>query len=117
MRSENLVVNVLLELQFLLQGLQAVLGIHSPQHLILQLPLGITIVDVQLGGRTEEEGGGRGEQRCSLTEAYRREIKHSSWCDQRQEIFFWEKSCSSSDRPVGGASSQRDLRQSSGKTH
>lgn len=83
MRSENLVVNVLLELQFLLQGLQAVLGIHSPQHLILQLPLGITVVDVQLGGRTEEEEeGGRREQKCSLTGAYRREIKRSSQCDQ-----------------------------------
>lgn len=41
MKSEYLAVDVLLELQFLLQGLQAVLGVHSPQHLILQLPLGI----------------------------------------------------------------------------
>jgi len=40
-KSGNLVVDVLLELQFLLHGLQAVLGVHSPQRLILQLPLGI----------------------------------------------------------------------------
>lgn len=40
-KSRNLVVDVLLELQLLLQGLQAVLGVHSPQHLVLQLLLGI----------------------------------------------------------------------------
>lgn len=54
MKSGNLVVDVLLELQLLLQGLQAVLGVHSPQHLILQLPLGISQVYFQLE-RTHEE--------------------------------------------------------------
>lgn len=54
MKSRNLVVDVLLELQLLLQGLQAVLGVHSPQHLILQLPLGISQVYFQLKRRHEE---------------------------------------------------------------
>lgn len=40
-KSRNLVVDVLLELELLLHGLQAVLSVHSPQHLVLQLLLGI----------------------------------------------------------------------------
>lgn len=55
MKSENLVEDVLLELQLLLQGLQAVLGVHSPQHLVLQLLLGIGQVSVQLGENRREE--------------------------------------------------------------
>lgn len=41
LRSSNLIVDVLLELQLLLHGLQAVLCVHSLQHLILQLLPGI----------------------------------------------------------------------------
>ena len=46
--STNLAVDVFLELQLLLQSLQAILSIHSPQHLFLQLSLGIGQVKVQL---------------------------------------------------------------------
>lgn len=53
-RSTNLGVDVLLELQLLLQGLQAVLCIHPPQHLVLQLLLCIGKAAVQLGEKTEK---------------------------------------------------------------
>lgn len=60
-RSTNLSVDVLLELQLLLQGLQAVLCVHPPQHLILQLLLRIGQANVQLGDRRGEKT----ENKCS----------------------------------------------------
>jgi hypothetical protein len=50
-REPHLSVDVLLELQFFLEGLQAVLSVHSPQHLILKLLLSIAQTCLQLRDR------------------------------------------------------------------
>lgn len=47
--TELLAVDVLLEVQLLLQGLQPVLSIHSSQHLILKLLLGLAQGCLELG--------------------------------------------------------------------
>lgn len=51
----HLAVNVLLEFKLLLQGLQAVLGIHAAQHLILQLLLSLVQGTFQLGKGIEKD--------------------------------------------------------------
>lgn len=47
--TQLLTVDILLEVQFLLHGLQPVLSIHPPQHLILKLLLGLTQGCLKLG--------------------------------------------------------------------
>lgn len=51
----DLRVDVLLEVQLLLQGLNTVLRIHTAKHLILQLLLGITKAALQLLGKEPQE--------------------------------------------------------------
>lgn len=46
--ESDLRVEVLLKLQLLFEGLNAILSVHPPQHLILQLLLGIAQTGVQL---------------------------------------------------------------------
>lgn len=53
MPSTHLRVEVLLKLQLLFQGLDAVLSIHPPQHLILKLLPGIAQTGLQLGKETQ----------------------------------------------------------------
>ena len=46
---------VLLEVQLLFEGLDAILSVHPPQHLILQLLLGIGQTGVQLRKEAHQE--------------------------------------------------------------
>lgn len=52
----HLAVDVLLEVQLLLQGLQPVFSVHTPQHLVLQLLLGLAQRRLELGERGQRSG-------------------------------------------------------------
>lgn len=54
-RETDLRVEVLLKLQLLFESLDAVLSINPPQHLVLQLLLGIAQSGVQLRGAQREQ--------------------------------------------------------------
>lgn len=56
--SPHLTVDVFLEVQFLLQGLQPVLSINPPQHLILKLLFGLTksCLELRRSGGSQREG-------------------------------------------------------------
>lgn len=53
LRESDLRVEVLLKLQLFFQGLDAILSVHPPQHLILQLLPGIAQTGVQLKNSTK----------------------------------------------------------------
>lgn len=54
-RSTDLIVDVLLELLLLPQGLETVFSIHPPQHLILQLLPGVGQATFHLGSTKTEK--------------------------------------------------------------
>lgn len=80
-KSTDLGRDVLLELQLLLQGLQAVLGVHSPQHLVLQLLLHVGQADVQLGDKRTtalgEKTGAVRRKRAAAGSEQQVELSHS----------------------------------------